>query len=301
MNISDLKMFEAVSRQGSMNQAARELNTVQSNVTARIRTLEEELGISLFHRHARGVSITAAGQRILPLVGQLSKLLADIKATARDDGTPAGTLRLGSLETTTALRLSPLLGRYTKRYPKVRFVLNTGTTQKLLEDVLNYKVEGAFVAGPINHPDITGKVIFREEMALITSTDIAAPSDLAGLPDLKTIVFQLGCSYRQKLEAVLARNGIATAKPLVFGSLDAILSCVSAGVGVSLLPKSLVKGPARKGQIALHPLPKEEAMVDTLFIQRSDVYISSALAAFLEMTYDNAGSKAKKPLAATSM
>ena len=66
MDAGDLRVFEAVLRLGSMNRAATELNTVQSNVTSRIRTLELELGTALFERHARGVLPTAAAQRLLP-------------------------------------------------------------------------------------------------------------------------------------------------------------------------------------------------------------------------------------------
>ena len=108
MDLSDLRFFEAVSRHGSMNRAASELHTVQSNVTARIRALEEELGVNLFQRHRRGVTTTPAGQRVLPFVARISKLMSDVRSAASDDGVPTGTLALGSLETTTALRLSPL-------------------------------------------------------------------------------------------------------------------------------------------------------------------------------------------------
>jgi len=66
MDTADLKFFEAVARLGGMSRAAAELNTVQSNVTARIRVLEDELGTPLFHRHARGVTLTDAGRRLLP-------------------------------------------------------------------------------------------------------------------------------------------------------------------------------------------------------------------------------------------
>ena len=72
---------------------------------------------------------------------------------------------------------------------------------------------------------------------------------------LKTIVFHAGCSYRQRLEAFLAEMGIMTAKPLAFGSIDAILSCVAAGIGVSLLPKGVVAAAWRDGAVSVHELP----------------------------------------------
>ena len=283
MDISDLRVFEAVSRHGSMNRAAQELHTVQSNVTARIRTLEEELGVSLFRRHARGVSTTPAGQRILPFVGRITKLLADARAAAQDDGVPAGTLVLGSLETTAALRLSPLLARFAQAYPAVRLVVTTGTTRKLIDDVVDCRLEGAFVAGPVSHPDLHQEVVFREDLVLVTSPAIRAPAELVAIPDLKTIVFQIGCSYRQRLDSVLADMGIVSARPLEFGSLDAIVSCVAAGVGVSLLPRGIVAAAAQDGRIALHELPPERSVVATLFVRRTDAYASSAMSAFLAM------------------
>lgn len=66
MDAADLKIFESVARMGGMNRAAAELKTVQSNATARIRLLENELGAPLFHRHHRGVALTDAGRRLLP-------------------------------------------------------------------------------------------------------------------------------------------------------------------------------------------------------------------------------------------
>lgn len=283
MDISDLTVFEAVSRHGSMNRAAQELHTVQSNVTARIRTLEQELGVSLFQRHARGVLTTPAGQRLLPFVGRITRLIGEAQAAAQDDGTPNGTLLFGSLETTTALRLSPLLPLFARSHPGVRLVLTTGTTRKLLDEVIACRLEGAFVSGPVNQSGLEQEVVFHEELVLVTAPSIRAPADLRHIPDLRTIVFQIGCSYRQRLETLLAEMGIVTAKPLEFGSLDAIVSCASAGIGVTLLPKGLVAEAGRDGRVAIHELPAERAQVETLFVRRSDVHVSSAMAALLAM------------------
>ncbi|UFW88454.1 LysR family transcriptional regulator [Bradyrhizobium barranii] len=283
MDLSDLKVFEAVSRLGSMSRAAKELHTVQSNVTARIRVLEEELGVPLFQRHARGVTPTPAGRRILPYVAKISKLVADARSAARDDGTPSGTLQLGSLETTTALRLSPVLVSFAKANPKVRLAITTGTTTRLLSDVLEYRLDGAFVAGPVSHPDLQHETFFREELVLVTAPSVRTPKDLISIDDLKTIVFQIGCSYRQRLETSLAEMGIAVAQPQEFGSLDAIISCVSAGLGVTLMPRAVVASALRDGRVAAHKLPLARGMVETVFVRRKDVYVSSAMKAFFDL------------------
>jgi DNA-binding transcriptional LysR family regulator len=72
-------------------------------------------------------------------------------------------------------------------------------------------------------------------------------------------------------------------RALEFGSLDAIVGCVAAGIGITLLPRSVVAEAARAGDVALHALPPDEATVDTLFIRRRDGYETSALAEFLRM------------------
>jgi DNA-binding transcriptional LysR family regulator len=282
MDATDLKVFEAVARHGSMNRAAAELNTVQSNVTARVRALELELGVLLFQRHARGVKLTPAGRRILPFSARISRLLSDAKAAARDDGVPSGVLEVGTLETTAALRLPSVLASFTKAYPKVRPVVRTGTTCSLIEDVVECRLEGAFVAGPVDHPDLQEECVFREELVLVTPRSIRGIEDLSSITELKTIVFRVGCSYRKRLDDLLSKAGILVAEPLEFGSIDAIMGCVAAGVGIALLPKGIAAPAWRDGQVAMHELDPEFAEVQTVFIRRKDGYVSSALSAFLE-------------------
>ena len=280
MEYADLRVLEAVARHGSMNRAAAELHTVQSNVTARIRALEDEIGAALFERNSRGVVLTAAGQRLLPYAARLAALLKEAHEAACDDGAPRGSLHVGSLETT-ALRLPPILSAYAQAYPEVGLVVTAGTSAGLIADVLEHRLDGAFVAGPVHHPDLTEEVVFREELMLVTAPGLRRLDDLGRQRELKIIVFRRGCSYRQRLENLLAQRGIQTAQPLEFGSLETIIGCVAAGVGVTLLPKSVIMPAWREGRIVAHELPPEQARVDTVFIRRSEVRETSALAAFL--------------------
>lgn len=283
MDVADLKVLEAVARHGSMNKAAAELHTVQSNVTARIRALEREVGVALFHRHVRGVSLTPAGQRMLPYAARIAKLVSDAKLAAQDDGPPNGALILGTLETTAALRLSPILSHFARTYPQVRLSLSTGTSASLTADVVECRLDGAFVAGPVDHPDLHTETIFSEELVLVTPRTMRSLEALSTIPNLKTIVFRLGCSYRQRLETLLAEMGIVTATPLEFGSLDAIIACVAAGIGVTLLPRGVVANAAEQDVVAIHALAPEKAHVETLFVRRHDAYVSSAMQAFIEI------------------
>lgn len=283
MESADLRVFEAVLRHGNMKRAAEELNTVQSNVTARIRALEEAHGVALFERHARGVTPTQAAERLRPFALQVTRLLADARIALRDNGSPSGPLRLGSMETTMALRLAPLLSRFALLYPSVQLSITTGSTAQMVRAVAEGRLDGAFVSGPLAHPTLRQQTMFREELVLLTSTAIRSVEDLAAQATIKLVVFQPGCSYRQRLEATLARQGIVTTEWLVFGSLDAIMACVEAGAGVTLLPRAVAAPALAQGRVMAHTLPTEQAMVETLFVQRQDAYISSALAAFIGM------------------
>lgn len=287
MDAGDLRIFEAVARLKGMNRAASELHTVQSNVTARIRLLEQSLGEKLFLRHSRGVTLTAAGQRLLPYADKIAELLAQARCAVAEDGKPKGRLSLGSLETTAMLRLPPVLARFAAAHPAVDLVLTTGTTGELVARVLERRLDGAFVCGPIAQSELAEEVVFREELAVVTAPGLRRWHDALAEPDPKIVVLRLGCSYRQRLEALLMKRGVVGLRYLEFGTLDAIIGCVAAGIGITLLPKSVVETPRRQGRLAVHALAPKDARVDTVFIRRRDAFRSSALAAFLDCAYRN--------------
>jgi LysR family transcriptional regulator, cell division regulator len=283
MDAADLRVFQSVAGTGSMNKAALELNTVQSNVTARIKTLEDEIGLALFERTNRGVTLTAAGRRLLPYAARAARLLDDAKRAVVDDGTPAGALVIGSLETTAALRLSPVLAEFAATYPAVDLMLRTGTSCELIEQVLDRSLEGAYVCGPVDHPDLLVEPFVREELVILTAAAITSFEVLSAQPNLKIIVLKAGCSYRLQLEAMLARRGIVGVRQLEFGTLEAIISCVSAGLGVTLLPRALLGSVWKRGRVGVHALPDNEKWVETVFIRHREAFVSSALRAFLDL------------------
>ncbi len=285
MEFSDLRFFETVARTGAMNRAARELNTVQSNVTARIRLLEDELGAALFYRHSRGVRLTAAGERLLPFAEAARRLADDARRAVADDGEAQGGLCLGSLETTAAMHLSPVLTEFMAGFPGVDLTIRTGTTEELIDDVLDGHVEGAFVCGPVDHPDIASQTAFHEDLVAVTSPGVTDLAKVTTAGEVKIVVLRAGCSYRRKLEEVLAARGVTGLRILEFGTIETILGCVAAGLGVTLLPRAIVRDAAEAGRVRLHSLPAREGRVTTLFIRRKDGFRSTAMAAFMEHLY----------------
>ena len=281
MDVADLRIFEAVARLGVMSRAAAELNTVQSNVTTRIRSLEESLGCRLFERHASGVSLTDEGRRLLPYAQRIPQLLRDAARVVRDDGVPRGALVIGSLETTAALRLAPLLADYASACPEVDLTLRTGTTCELIEAVRKGSVDGAFVCGPVVDPELDSRPMFREELVLVAARGVESIDSLVASGDVKILVLRAGCSYRQRLEALLARLGVPTPRMLEFGTLEAIYACAGAGLGITMLPRALVERASAAATLSLLTLAAGEAIVDTVFLRRREAFATTALTVFL--------------------
>ncbi|MGY4155513.1 DNA-binding transcriptional LysR family regulator [Bradyrhizobium sp. USDA 4461] len=281
MDASDLRVFETVVRVGSITKASSILNTVQSNVTTRIHALEDELGVSLLHRHARGVTPTVAGQKLLPYAMRFADLLAEARASVSEVSPPSGKLSVGTLETTAAIRLPPVLARYKEAFPNVEIAIRTGTTQELVEAVLQYKIEGAFVAGLVRHPELIEEVMFPEELFLVGAPN-KAPLDNLLDTSLVLLVLKSGCSYRHQLEGILAARGIVNFRIMELGTIEAIVGLASAGIGISLLPKVVVARAASEGRISAQPLHPTPCRVDTVFIRRADGFFSNSARMLVE-------------------
>jgi DNA-binding transcriptional LysR family regulator len=282
MDSADLTVFEAVAREGGITRAAAALHTVQSNVSARIQALERELGVPLFHRHSRGVALTSAGEALLPYAVRVGALLEEARRVASGEGEPRGPLHIGSLETTAGLRLPPVLAAFSAAHPAVDLTLQTGTTRELIAAVLNHQLEGALVVGPVGHAELIEERIFVEELVLVTSPrDASLEAALRRASGGRLLVLRAGCSYRERLERLLTARGIAGARLLEFGTLEGIIGCAAAGMGVTLLPRGVVQSARHAGRVAVHELPPHEAFVETVFIRRADGFVSAALARFI--------------------
>ncbi|WP_315703317.1 MULTISPECIES: LysR family transcriptional regulator [unclassified Bradyrhizobium] len=284
MELNDLLTFATVARTGSITRAAEALNTVQSNVTQRVKALEAEIGTVLFERHSRGMTLTPAGRRLLPYAQQMAALAREALLAARDDGTPKGPLAIGSIETTTAVRLPTLLAAFHRTYPEVALSLRTATTADLVTAVIEGALDGAFVVAPIDHPELASMTAFSEELVMVAPRQFDSLASLrAGTPASgpTALVFRTGCTYRQRLEQIFNDFGWPTAARFELGTLDGMIGCVAAGMGVTLLPRAVVEHSELIKDISLHTLKPAYARVETLFIRRRAAHPSSALAAFM--------------------
>lgn len=264
MDLSSLEIFRAVAHEASVTRAAQQLQRARSNVTTRIRQLEEDLGVELFLRDGKRMSLTERGSEFLAYAEQLLAL-ADEARQSMHPAEPGGRLRLGSMESTAASRLPALLASYHKACPRVALEVSTGTSRALFDGVRARRLDCALVAagpgwaGELDGSGLRGEPLFREELLMILPAEHPPVHDVAEVR-LRTLAgFARGCTYRQ-----LAEDSLGT--PLTVqevGSYHAILACVAAGACVGVLPRSVLQ---LLGTPPLRSLPLAE--VDTWLVWR---------------------------------
>ncbi|ASN05770.1 LysR family transcriptional regulator [Virgibacillus necropolis] len=281
MEIKDLLIFQSVAYHGSISKAANELCYVQSHVTARIKSLESNLQTQLFHRHSRGTTLNSEGKKLLNYSERILLMLDEMEKAFQDSDNPSGTLEIGTVET--VIKLPVILSTYHRNYPNVDLSLLTGVTKELINQILKRKLDGAFVTGFGNHPEIEQVEVFQERLVLISSNENIPFEDLKRKPPL---VFNEGCSYRANLESWLYDEGIMNVKVMEFGTLETILGSVKSGLGISLVPQSSVHQLEMDGAIQCHVIPEKYSKISTVFIRHADSYLTNTLEKFIETIQD---------------
>ncbi|MGI6014553.1 MAG: LysR family transcriptional regulator [Oscillospiraceae bacterium] len=281
MELQTLRLFRVIALEGSFSKAAQKLNYAQSNLSMKMAQLEKELEATLFYRHNRGVSLTPKGEILLQYATDLLNLANETEAALREDGETKGVLAIGSMESTAISLLPGLLSTYHWDNPHVTLTVQTGPTEQSIRGVLDYTLDGAFVAGPVRHPDLVAKPVRQEYLVLMTDCtypEIMTSKELLGQT---LLVFPQGCSYRRILEQWLHSEALFPQKIIEFNSLGAIIASVSAGLGISLFPESVVQTYADNGVLRCHAIPEQYALVQTEFIYRKAGVTEPALKRFL--------------------
>ena len=270
MQLKSLRIFDAVCSTGSFGAAAQRLHTVQSNVTAHIKKLEEELQVQLMERSSGPVRLTPAGHTLLPHAQRMLQTHDETCALFAGDAPPAGSLRIGAMESTAALRLPSVLAQVYQGHPHIDLQLRTGPTAALLDDLVRGALDCAFVAGQPPNPRWWAQPVFQEELVLVGPTPMQALPAPALLLHTPFLAFRQGCSYRQRIELLLASQGITSTRIMELGTLDAILGCVAAGMGFALMPLALME--TQQSRFGTHclrlpePLRSQIGVVDTWLV-----------------------------------
>ncbi|ATP41683.1 LysR family transcriptional regulator [Solibacillus sp. R5-41] len=277
MELKDLEIFQKVAEKGTVTEAAKELSYVQSNITSRIQKLETELNTPLFNRHNRGMSLTPEGKKLLVYCEKILSLTNEMVKFVQSREEPSGKLEIGTVET--VIKLPTILSTYTKKYKNVDLSLFSGVTEKLQEDVLKHQIDGAFVTEIDPHPELVYHNVFQEELVLISDVNTTSIEQLIHEPFL---CFSKGCGYRARLEAWYKDQHIIPQKVMEFGTLETILSSVVVGLGITFVPKSTVLHLEKRGLIHCHALPEKYSKINTVFVRRSNSYLTSTIEKFIE-------------------
>jgi DNA-binding transcriptional LysR family regulator len=281
MDLGDLTIFRSVAYEGGVTRAAEKLNRVQSNVTTRVQQLETDLGVALFIREGKRLHLSPAGKLLLDYADRLLAL-ADEAREALHDSKPRGMFRLGSIESTAAIRLPEPLNAYHHRFPDVTLELHTGNAQELQEKVVRGELDAALVAEPVADGPFDKSMVFDEELAIISSArhpPIRSPRDVS---PQAILAFETGCAYRLRLEQWFARAGELPERIIEMTSWHAILGCTAAGMGVSVLPKMVLTTFPDRKFLSVHSLPADLAHAPTVLIWRKGTH-SPKVSALLDV------------------
>ncbi len=270
MDLAALRIFRAVVREGGVTRAAEHLNRVQSNVTTRVRQLEEELGVALFIREGKRMHLSPAGQVLIDYADRILALAEEAKAAVQDSEM-RGTFRVGAMESTAAVRLPAPLSEYHRLYPDVTLELRTGHKEILIRALLSGEVDAAFIPEPLDGDSFETAPAFVEDLVIVARGDHPPIGPEDGLP--KTVVtFEVGCPHRARLEAWFDSHEAKPEELIEMNSYHAMLGCVLVGMGVALLPRSVLSTFPEAKRLSLHPLPPGQDRLPTALAWRKGAH-----------------------------
>jgi len=280
VEFSQLRIFQAVAEEGSITRAAERLHRVPSNLSTRLKQLEEQLGVELFVRERQRLQLSPAGKVLLDYTGKLFAL-RDQASAAVMGGQPAGDFVLGTLYSTAAIHLPALLARYHKQYPAVNLQVQSGPSGELLEGLVSGRLDAALVDGPPQLAGIDGVPLCDERLVLISEADhppIRSAKDVEGRA---VFTFRHGCAYRARLEAWFVYYQAAMGRAMEIESYQGMLACVIAGSGVALMSESMLASLPGRESVAVHPLTEPFASATTWLMWRKGM-VGANLNAWIE-------------------
>ena len=284
MDLTQLEMFNAVAETGSITAAARKVHRVPSNLTTRLRQLEDDLGVALFIRENQRLRLAPAGYSFLEYSKKILALVSEARSVVSGDE-PQGIFSLGSLESTAAVRIPGVLADYNQRYPRIQFDLVTGPSGTMIDGVLGGTLSAAFVDGPVLHPSLEGQLVYREEMMLVAPVghkNVARARDINGA---SIYAFRANCSYRRHFESWFNADRATPGKIHEMESYHGMLACVIAGAGLALMPRSMLESMPGHHQVQAWPLAEKWRWLNTWLIWRRGTR-SRQLDAFIALLPD---------------
>jgi DNA-binding transcriptional LysR family regulator len=288
MEVRQLQIFRTLAEELNFTRTAEKVNTVQSNVTAQIKALEEELGTPLFDRLGRRVSLTDAGRNFLPFALQALAAMDHGQRALKIGAEPSGPLRIGAAESQLTYRLPEVLHAFRRRFPHVELIFSQHSTATVAHELEAGKFDMVIHGDNLQPYSSIKSIRLRTERILLlaeashplASRSTVKPADLAAQNLLLT---ESGCSYREKLDRTLALANIRPANVTEFSSVEALKQCIALGMGIGLLPEIVVARELRQKHLQALRWTGPSLDIVTQILWHKDKWISPAMAAFMEM------------------
>ena len=249
MQLRHLRTFATVAQTLNFTRAAERIHLAQSSVTEQIQALESDLGVPLFDRSNRRLTLTPAGERLVGYAAEMLRLAGQARSAVADAaGTVSGRLVVGGLETLCATRLPNLLAAFHRLHPAVDLTVKTADSGALRSGVRSGDVDVGFCFGDAPAgPEFRGEAVGQEDLLVmlppnhrLAGRDEIGPEDLA---DEAFLVTQPGCVYRRMFDEAFAED--LPHRPKVvgeFASIGSIRGLVQAGLGCALAPRAALEG-----------------------------------------------------------
>jgi len=298
LDLRQIRSFATVAHERSVTRAATTLNYAQSSVTAQLHALESELGVPLFDRIGRGLSLTTAGTDFLPYAERLLNLAEEARLAVHRCGEPSGRLTLTASESVLTYRMPDLLRRFQCQYPAVEIALLASpicASDIVSDPTIDLAIT---IDEPVLNPQFIVHALHEERMVcavwaghpLAQSKRVTA-EHIAAEQVLQT---ERRCSYRALFERTLARAGVRITRSLELTSVEAIKQCALARMGVAILPEIVVAEELRTGALVSLPWPPRPLHVYTQIVRNKEKWLSPAMNAFWTCATEVASQKPKK-------
>ena len=291
MEFSQLEAFLEAANRGSFRRAADALYLSQPSVSARVQTLENEVGVALFHRTARGVRLTDMGRTFLPFAQRSMATLRrgrEVLESVRQ--TSAGILNMATARVIGTYVLPETLQKFQQLYPDANLHIKVGGSSDVLQMVVDEEVQLG-LARFMQHPDVDALHLYDEEAVLVvhpghsfTKTRVAAMSQVAQEPLIVYDPGDPGSSYFQFINRVCRDAGVTAKVEMNLDSVEAAKNMVRLGLGVSFLPRSAVRREVEFGSLTLIDLAEvPPVLLPTYLLLRRGQEIGPTARSFLKL------------------